>query len=107
MMRPDKPNSRVRARLLYRTPDNQPYDVALLRVDLRDMDPSLRPVRLSRAPILKGKHASISISLYFIERHLIGRSALIIPAAPSCDHFERQVEHIEAYSRGFLVIGGN
>lgn len=90
MMRPDKPNSRVRARLLYRTPDNQPYDVALLRVDLRDMDSSLRPVRLSHAPILKGKYAS-SISLYFIERHFIEKSALIIPAASSCDHFERQV----------------
>lgn len=55
VMRPDKPNSRVRARLLYRTLDNQPYDVALLRVDLRDMDSSLRPVRLSHAPILKGE----------------------------------------------------
>jgi len=55
-MRPDKSNSRVRARLLYRTPENQPYDVAVLRVDPQDIDSSLKSIRLSHAPILKGKY---------------------------------------------------
>lgn len=55
VMRPDKLNSRVEAKLLYRTPANQPYDVAVLRVNPRDVDPSLRPVRLSHAAILKGE----------------------------------------------------
>ncbi|KYN03642.1 Peroxisomal leader peptide-processing protease [Cyphomyrmex costatus] len=54
VMRPDKANSCIRAKLLYRTPENQPYDVAVLRVDPQDVDPSLRSVRLSRTAILKG-----------------------------------------------------
>nr|XP_012221369.1 PREDICTED: peroxisomal leader peptide-processing protease-like [Linepithema humile]XP_012221370.1 PREDICTED: peroxisomal leader peptide-processing protease-like [Linepithema humile] len=55
VMNTDKPNLRMRAKLLYRTPEDQPYDVAVLKVDLRDLDPSLRSVQLSRAPILKGE----------------------------------------------------
>jgi len=56
VMRTDKSNSRVSARLLYRTPDNRPYDVAVLQVvNLRDVDPSLEAMQLSRAPILKGE----------------------------------------------------
>ncbi|XP_077276700.1 peroxisomal leader peptide-processing protease-like [Temnothorax americanus] len=55
VMRPDKPNLRVRARLVYRTPENQPYDVAVLRVNPQHMDPSVRSIRLSDAPILKGE----------------------------------------------------
>lgn len=55
VMRPYKPNLRVQAKLLYRTPENQPYDVAVLRVDPQNVDPLLKSVRLSQAPILKGE----------------------------------------------------
>ncbi|KAL6263788.1 hypothetical protein P5V15_003871 [Pogonomyrmex californicus] len=55
VMRTNEPNSRVNAKLLYRTPENQPYDIAVLKVDSQDVDPSLRPIRLSDAPILKGE----------------------------------------------------
>ncbi|XP_012535352.1 peroxisomal leader peptide-processing protease [Monomorium pharaonis] len=55
VMKPDKSNSRVQAKLLYRTPKNQPYDIAVLKVDPQAVDPSLRSVRLSEAPILKGE----------------------------------------------------
>lgn len=68
-MRSDKPNSRVQAKLLYKTPENQPYDVAVLRVDPRDVDPSLRSIQLSHAPISKGKYFALSTFLYFIEKH--------------------------------------
>jgi len=63
-MRPDKPNSRVEAKLLYKTPENQPYDVAVLRVDPQAVDSSLRSVRLSRAAILKGRYFTLSSSLF-------------------------------------------
>jgi len=56
VMNTDKPNSRVRTKLLYRTPEDRPYDVAVLRVDPEDLDPSLRSIQLSHAPILKGKY---------------------------------------------------
>ncbi|KYQ51700.1 Peroxisomal leader peptide-processing protease [Trachymyrmex zeteki] len=55
IMRPDKTNSCIRAKLLYRTPENQPYDIAVLRVDPQDVDPSLRSARLSHTAILKGE----------------------------------------------------
>jgi len=58
-MRTDKSSSRVSAKLLYKTPDNQPYDVAVLRVNPRDVDPSLEAVQLSRAPILKGEQSIV------------------------------------------------
>lgn len=65
-MTTDQTNSRTWAKLLYRTPENQPYDVAVLRVNPQDMDPSLRPLRLSRVPVVKGKYfALFSIFLFF------------------------------------------
>ncbi|XP_029172802.1 peroxisomal leader peptide-processing protease [Nylanderia fulva] len=51
----DQTNSRAWAKLLYRTPENQPYDVAVLRVNPQDVDPSLQSIRLSRAPVVKGE----------------------------------------------------
>lgn len=56
MVNTDKPDSRLQAKLLYRTPEDQPYDVAVLKVDPRNLDPSLKSVQLSHAPILKGKY---------------------------------------------------
>ncbi|GAB1860434.1 Peroxisomal leader peptide-processing protease [Camponotus japonicus] len=55
VMTTDQTNSRTWAKLMYRTPENQPYDVAVLRVNPQDMDPSLRPLRLSRDPVVKGE----------------------------------------------------
>lgn len=69
VMRPDKPNPCAQAKLLYRTPKNQPYDVAVLRVDPQNVDSSIRSVRLSQAPILKGECFALLNSPYFIDRH--------------------------------------
>ncbi|XP_072743113.1 peroxisomal leader peptide-processing protease-like isoform X2 [Anoplolepis gracilipes] len=55
VMSTDQTNSRTWAKLLYRTPENQPYDVAILRVKPQDIDPLLRSIRLSRAPVVKGE----------------------------------------------------
>lgn len=55
-MRAGKSSSRVLARLLYRTLDDQPYDVAILQVNAQDIDPSLKAVRLSSVPALKGMY---------------------------------------------------
>lgn len=55
VMRAGKSSSRVLARLLYRTLDDQPYDVAILQVNAQDIDPSLKAVRLSSVPALKGE----------------------------------------------------
>ncbi|XP_050454927.1 peroxisomal leader peptide-processing protease [Cataglyphis hispanica] len=55
VMSTDQTNSRTWAKLLYRTPKNQPYDVAVLRVNPQDIDPLLKSIRLSRAPIVKGE----------------------------------------------------
>ncbi|XP_011334557.2 peroxisomal leader peptide-processing protease isoform X1 [Ooceraea biroi] len=53
--RADKSISRVPAKLLYKTPDCQPYDVAILQVNPEDMDPSLKVIRLSHDPVLEGE----------------------------------------------------
>ncbi|KAM0726759.1 Peroxisomal leader peptide-processing protease [Formica fusca] len=55
VMNTDQTNSRTWAKLLYRTPENQPYDVAVLKVNPQDMDPLLKSIRLSRAAIVKGE----------------------------------------------------
>lgn len=66
-MNTSKPiSSRVQSKLLYKTPDDQPYDVAVLRMDPRNLDPSLKPVKLSHAPILKGKYFYCFIYIYEI-----------------------------------------
>lgn len=104
-MRTDKPNSRVRAKLLYRTSENQPYDVAVLRVDPQHVDSSLKPVRLSDAPILKGKYFMLSISFYVVERNQ-KRHVAVIPATSNCCHSERHIE-ASSYPRSFLGIRGN
>lgn len=64
-MTADQTNSRTWAKLLYRTPENQPYDVAVLRVNPQDVDPSLRSLRLSRVPVVKGKYFALSFSILF------------------------------------------
>lgn len=65
-MNTDQTNSRTWAKLLYRTPENQPYDVAVLRVNPQDMDPLLKSIRLSRAAIVKGKYFFSFFSIAFI-----------------------------------------
>ncbi|XP_012058182.1 PREDICTED: peroxisomal leader peptide-processing protease-like [Atta cephalotes] len=65
IMRPDKTNSCIRAKLLYRTPENQPYDIAVLRMDPQDVDPSLKSVRLSHTAILNKGEPVVSIGFPF------------------------------------------
>jgi len=57
---------------LYRTPENQPYDIAVLRMDPQDVDPSLKSVRLSHTAILKGKYLALLNPFCFINRHRKG-----------------------------------
>lgn len=78
-MTTDQTNSRTWAKLMYRTPENQPYDVAVLRVNPQDMDPSLRPLRLSRIPVVKGKYfALFSIFFFFSILSLTFQKKLIL-----------------------------
>lgn len=46
--------SRMPAKLLFKTPQKLPYDVALLRVKPSELDPSLEPIQFSDAPISQG-----------------------------------------------------
>ncbi|XP_066582865.1 peroxisomal leader peptide-processing protease [Prorops nasuta] len=43
------------AKLVYKTPEGRPYDVALLRVQPQDLAPSLRPIKLADNPPFKGE----------------------------------------------------
>ncbi|XP_011137374.1 peroxisomal leader peptide-processing protease isoform X2 [Harpegnathos saltator] len=47
--------SRVPTKLLFNNPKALPYDVAVLKVDPSELDPSLEPVQLSDAPIAQGE----------------------------------------------------
>ncbi|XP_020287499.1 peroxisomal leader peptide-processing protease-like [Pseudomyrmex gracilis] len=76
-------NSRVRAKLVYRTSENQPYDVAVLRVNPRDVDPSLRSVRLTDTPIVKGEPV-ISVGFPFSSRIRPTVSSGVISKSMDC-----------------------
>lgn len=46
--------SPTRAKLVYRTPDNKPYDVAVLRVNPEEVDPSLRSIYIQGTSVSRG-----------------------------------------------------
>ncbi|XP_076629543.1 peroxisomal leader peptide-processing protease-like [Colletes latitarsis] len=45
----------ARAKLIYKTPDNRPYDIAVLRIDSRSKQPSLKAINLASGPANKGE----------------------------------------------------
>ncbi|XP_054014002.1 peroxisomal leader peptide-processing protease-like [Hylaeus anthracinus] len=45
----------ARAKLIYKTPRNRPYDVAVLRIDSRRKEPSLKAIKLADKPSNKGE----------------------------------------------------
>ncbi|XP_051175019.1 peroxisomal leader peptide-processing protease isoform X2 [Leptopilina boulardi] len=47
--------SPTRAKLVYRTPDNKPYDVAVLRVNPEEVDPSLRSIYIQGTSVSRGE----------------------------------------------------
>ncbi|KAL0109758.1 hypothetical protein PUN28_013430 [Cardiocondyla obscurior] len=83
VMKPNKLNSRVEAKLLYKTSKNQLYDVAVLRVNPQDVDFSLRPVQFSRAPILKGEPV-VSIGFPFSSSIRPTVSAGVVSKSMNC-----------------------
>ncbi|XP_032667620.1 peroxisomal leader peptide-processing protease [Odontomachus brunneus] len=51
----DNPYLNMTAELLFRSPKNIPYDVAVLKVKPSELDPSLEPIQFSDAPIMPGE----------------------------------------------------
>lgn len=54
----DVVQSRMPAKLLFRNTNATPYDIAVLKVNPRKLDPSLEPVQFSDAPIMQGNAIS-------------------------------------------------
>lgn len=62
MLRRDDDNKSISptwARLVYRTPDDKPYDVAVLRVNPKEVDPSLRAIDIQGVSAHRGKSKNL------------------------------------------------
>ncbi|XP_078038167.1 peroxisomal leader peptide-processing protease-like isoform X2 [Augochlora pura] len=45
----------AKAKLIYKTPDNKPYDIAVLKMDLKCKETSMKAIKLSDRPVMNGE----------------------------------------------------
>ncbi|XP_033221373.1 peroxisomal leader peptide-processing protease [Belonocnema kinseyi] len=93
MLRRDDENKSISptwARLVYRTPDDKPYDVAVLRVNPKEVDPSLRAIVIQGVSAHRGEAVAtagfpfFSSSLPTISRGNVSRSLACMLQTTCC-----------------------
>ncbi|KAG7199555.1 hypothetical protein KM043_014166 [Ampulex compressa] len=71
------------AKLVYRTPENHPYDVAVLKVNPAELDRSLKPIKLADEPAIRGE-AVLSVGFPFFSTTQATISSGIVSKSMIC-----------------------